>query len=77
MTWVGLPEHTKLSMTATKRELKKANLDIDELPLIKWGDKALERLRNQGIEVLLGDVIKITRKSTTGGVVEYFRKVVN
>lgn len=77
MTWGGMPEHTKLSMTATKRELKKVNLEIDELPLIKWGDKGLERLRNQGIEILLGDVIKITRKSTTGGMVEYFRKVVN
>ena len=77
MTWDGMPEHTKLSMTATKRELKKVNLEIDELPLIEWRDKGLERLRNQGIEILLGDVIKITRKSTTGGMVEYFRKVVN
>jgi len=77
MTWVGLPEHSKLSMTATKRELRQANLDIEELPLIKWSDKALETLRTQGVEISLGDVIKITRQSTTGGAVNYFRKVIN
>ncbi len=76
MTWVGLPKHEKLSMTATKRELKSAKLDMEELPLIKWSDKALEMLRNKGIEINAGDVVKITRESKTGGSVEYYRKVI-
>lgn len=76
MTWVGLPKHEKLSMTATKRELRDAKLDLDELPLIKWSDRALEMLRNKGVEISAGDVIKITRESKTGGSVAYYRKVI-
>lgn len=63
-------------MTKAKAELKQYNLSIEELPLIKFSDPAIQSLIDKGKTIQLHDVIKITRNSRVGGEVPYFRKVV-
>ena len=63
-------------MRLTKRELKKINVTLEELPLIKYRDAAIQTLVESGEEVKIGDVIRITRDSKTGGEISYYRKVV-
>ena len=77
MEWVHTPEHEKLTPTRWKRELRSLNVDYEELPLITFGDPALVKLRDEGVEVNVGDVICITRKSRTFGEgSKYYRRVV-
>tara|TARA_B100000073_G_C23706941_1_gene562662 strand:+ start:1032 stop:1271 length:240 start_codon:yes stop_codon:yes gene_type:complete len=75
-SWHFTPKHEKLSESQAKRELKKINVTLEELPLIKYGDAAIQVLVNDGEEIKIGDVIRITRDSKTGGEIPYYRKVV-
>ena len=71
-----IPKHEKLSTSQIKKALKDINVSLQELPLIKRADPALQNLINEGIEIDDGDVIKITRSSKTAGEVLYYRIVV-
>jgi len=77
MEWKYAPPHEKLTPTRWKRELRLLNIDYEELPLIVLRDPALMKLRNEGVDVDVGDVICITRKSKTFGEgSKYYRRVV-
>ncbi len=72
-----IPKHRKLSKTRLNIVLRAHSLDLDQLPLIKIGDKAIMQLQEQGEKVNFNDVIEITRKSKTGGdSTSYYRRVV-
>ena len=75
-SWHFAPKHEKLTATQAKRQLKAINVSFDELPLIKYRDAAIRQLIDDGIDIKLGDVIRITRDSKTGGAIPYYRKVV-
>tara|TARA_B100001778_G_scaffold217619_1_gene180315 strand:+ start:321 stop:560 length:240 start_codon:yes stop_codon:yes gene_type:complete len=75
-SWHFTPKHEKISESQAKRELKKINVTLEELPLIKYRDAAIQTLVESGEEVKIGDVIRITRDSKTGGEISYYRKVV-
>ena len=75
--WLLTPVHVVLSDTAAKRELKEKNLTLEQLPLIKYGDAALVKLREEGIVTDIGAVVRIERNSTLGGEgYSYYRKIV-
>ena len=77
MEWMHAPKHEKLTPTRWKRELKQLKIEYEELPLILYADKALSRLREEGIDINIGDVICIYRKSVTfGDNAKYYRRVV-
>ena len=77
MEWVYAPKHEKLTPTRWKRELKQLKIEYEELPLILYSDKALSKLREDGIDINIGDVICIYRKSVTfGDDAKYYRRVV-
>lgn len=67
-----VPKHEKLSEKAKKEVLDKYNLTLQDLPKILKNDPAL-----QNLDVKVGDVIKITRKSATSGETHYFRGVIS
>lgn len=67
-----VPKHEKLSEKAKNEILEKYNLTMQELPKILKNDPALAKL-----DVKVGDVIKITRKSSTSGQTYYYRGVVS
>ena len=72
-----IPKHRKLSKTRLAEVLRTHALSLDQLPLIKIGDKAIQVLQEQGVEIDFNDVIEITRKSKTGGdATPYYRRVV-
>jgi DNA-directed RNA polymerase subunit H len=71
-----MPKHTLLSDRQAKRELKSLNIDYERLPLIAYADAAIQYLIQQGFDVSVGDVVKITRRSDTVGEAFYYRKVV-
>ena len=74
--WMYVPLHEKLSKTKTTQMLKKYQIEFEELPLLSIRDPAIRRLQDGGVEVNIGDVIQITRKSKTGGDSSlYFRRV--
>jgi len=75
-SWHFAPKHEKITATQAKRELKSINVTLEELPLIKYKDAAIQRLVEDGDEIKIGDVIRITRHSKTGGEIPYYRKVV-
>jgi DNA-directed RNA polymerase subunit H (RpoH/RPB5) len=75
-SWHFAPIHEKLTAIQAKRELKAINVSFDELPLIKYRDAAIQKMVDSGINIKLGDVIRITRDSKTGGKVPYYRKVI-
>lgn len=67
-----VPKQVVVSKEEAKTFLEKQNLTIAQLPKISRKDAALVDL-----EVSVGDVIKIARKSDTAGETVYFRVVVN
>lgn len=67
-----IPKHSKLSDSQKEKLLEKYNISIKELPRILKTDPALISL-----DVKPGDVIKITRKSSTAGEAIFYRVVVN
>lgn len=75
---IGLmPEHVLLSDSQAKRELKKLNIEYERLPLILYSDAAIQYLIQQGKQISVGDVIRVTRKSeiSTVGSAFYYRRV--
>ena len=74
--WKFAPRHEKMTPTQAKRELKAINISLEELPLIKRSDAAIQHLIEQGIEIDADDVIKIIRSTKTDKEVSYYRKVV-
>ena len=74
--WNFTPKHEKMTPAQTKRELKAINISLEELPLIKRSDAAIQILIEQGIEIDVDDVIRIIRSTNTGKEVPYYRKVV-
>ena len=65
------PKHEILSKDEAQEVLKQYNTKPSQLPYIMIRDKGLEDL-----DVRPGDIIKITRKSTTAGQSVYYRYVV-
>jgi|TARA_B100001758_G_scaffold235006_1_gene234691 DNA-directed RNA polymerase subunit H (RpoH/RPB5) len=74
--WKYSPKHEKLSASQAKKELKEISVSLDELPLIRRSDPAVRKLLDDGVDVKIDDVIKITRSSKTGGSVPYYRRVI-
>jgi DNA-directed RNA polymerase subunit H len=67
-----VPKHEVASQKEVDEMCKKYGTTVDKLPLIKLGDPALEAL-----EVVPGQVIKVSRNSAVTKKVEYYyRKVV-
>ena len=72
MTNKVFPKHEVLNEEEAKKILDMYKVSIDELPRISKQDPALK-----GMEVNIGDVIKIIRKSQTAGESVYYRAVIN
>lgn len=69
---VLVPKHVKLTEKEKKEVLAQFNVSIHQLPRILITDPALRRL-----DVKLGDVIKVVKKSPTAGEVVYYRGVIS
>jgi DNA-directed RNA polymerase subunit H len=67
-----VPKHEKISDEEKKALFERYNISVRELPKIMINDAALA-----GMDVKVGDVIKITRKSSTAGFAVYYRGVTN
>lgn len=65
------PKHEILSKEDAELVFKKFNSKPSQLPYIMSSDKGI-----QGLDALPGDVIKITRTSSTAGESVYYRYVV-
>jgi len=77
MAWYKAPKHEVLSSFQAKKELKLLGVVVEELPLIKLSDAALVDLSNSGVSVIPGDIIRVSRNSSTGGEgFRYYRKVI-
>ena len=68
---VYVPKHEIMTKKQAELVLEKFNCQPTELPLIFVNDPAI-----LGLGVKPGDMIKISRKSATAGVSEYYRYVV-
>ncbi len=68
---VYVPNHEIMTIEQAKEVLQKFNCKPTELPLIFVNDPAII-----GLGVKPGDMIKITRKSSTAGQSLYYRYVV-
>lgn len=66
-----VPKHEVLNEKEAEEILKFYNVTHDEIPRIKKSDSALK-----GMDVKVGDIIKITRKSPTAGDAIYYRVVI-
>lgn len=66
-----VPKHSKLSDSEKNKLLEKYNINVLELPKILKEDPAIAKL-----DVKVGDVIKIERKSKTAGTSDYYRVVI-
>lgn len=67
-----VPKHTKLSDKEKKELLEKYNSSVREFPKILKKDPAIGHL-----DVNHGDIIKITRKSSTSGESVFYRAVLD
>ncbi len=67
-----VPKHELMTDVEKQEFLKKFNLSLNQLPKIKVKDKVLE-----GMNVNVGDIIKVARKSPTVKDTIYYRVVVN
>ena len=76
MQWTLTPPHEVLSKTAASKALRDIKVSFERLPLLKYSDAAIQQLIASGVEVKVGDVIRITRQSLTTGDVYYYRRVV-
>jgi DNA-directed RNA polymerase subunit H len=66
-----VPKHERLSKAKAKELLEEYGVKLNQLPQILQNDPAIEDM-----EVEVGDIIKITRKSQTAGEAVYYRVVV-
>lgn len=71
-THVLVPKHEKANDEEVDSLLKKFNISIKQLPMIKNNDPAIKPLA-----LKIGEVVKITRKSPTVGDYVYYRVVIN
>ncbi len=67
-----IPKHSKLSDHQKEKVLETYNISIKELPRIAKTDPAIISLN-----VKVGDVIKITRKSETASEAIFYRVVID
>jgi DNA-directed RNA polymerase subunit H len=67
-----VPKHSKLSEKDKKELMEKYHIDITALPKIFEKDSAL-----QDLDVKIGDVVKISRKSPTAGETVFYRVVIS
>jgi DNA-directed RNA polymerase subunit H len=67
-----IPKHKKLSEKEKNEVLERYHITINELPAILKSDPALA-----GMDIELGDVIMIERKSPTAGRTIFYRGVVS
>ncbi|MEM4245239.1 MAG: DNA-directed RNA polymerase subunit H [Candidatus Nanoarchaeia archaeon] len=67
-----VPKHIKLTEEEAQQVLTTYNISIKQLPSIKKSDPALKDLN-----VKVGDIIKIMRKSPTAGEYPFYRVVIN
>lgn len=67
---VLVPNHTLVSEAEKKRVIEKFNLSGIELPRILKEDPAIAHLKAKP-----GDIIKVTRKSSTAGQAVFYRRV--
>lgn len=67
---IFVPKHEKLSENEKKEILTKYNVSVKQFPKIGLKDAAIKHL-----EVKIGDIVKITRKSPTAGDSVYYRVV--
>lgn len=65
-----VPAHTVVSEAEKKRIIEKYHLTGSELPKILPADPAI-----QGLKCKPGDIIKITRNSSTAGKTIFYRRV--
>ncbi len=69
---IFVPKHEVASQKEVDEMCKKFGITVEKLPLIKLSDPAIA-----GLEVVPGQVIKITRKSAvTKKDEDYYRKVI-
>ena len=68
---VLVPKHTKLSDKELEKLLEQYKITVEELPMIKLKDAALSSL-----DVEIGDVVSIERKSPTAKNTVFYRRVV-
>lgn len=66
-----VPKHVILNDKEKKELLKKYNITLNQLPRIITSDPVVKKL-----DAKVGDVIKITRISSTAGSIPYYRVVV-
>jgi DNA-directed RNA polymerase subunit H len=69
---VLVPKHEKLTNEEVQILFDRYKISVTDLPAISRFDVALN-----GLEVNVGDVIKITRKSITAGTAIFYRGVTN
>jgi len=67
-----VPKHEKITDSEKNALLERYHVSLLEIPKIAKSDMGIKHL-----DVKVGDVIKITRKSSTAGASEYYRVVVN
>jgi DNA-directed RNA polymerase subunit H len=67
-----VPKHTKLSEKEKEEVLKVYSATLDDFPRILKKDAAI-----QGLNVKAGDVVKVTRNSSTAGEITFYRTVVS
>ncbi len=67
-----VPKHEKLSQGEVEKLYEHYNISFIHLPKITASDAAIQHLK-----VKAGDVIKITRPSSTAGETVYYRGVTN
>jgi DNA-directed RNA polymerase subunit H (RpoH/RPB5) len=65
-----VPKHSKVSEADKKELMEKFNVSFSQLPAIYSDDPAIKNL-----ELAKNDLVKITRKSATGGETAFFRRV--
>jgi len=76
MQWTLTPPHEVLTERQASKALRDIQVSFEKLPLLAYGDAAIKQLIASGVEVNVGDVIRITRQSITSGEVYYYRRVV-
>jgi DNA-directed RNA polymerase subunit H len=67
----SVPKHEIMSEGELKSVLSKYSIEKEQLPKIKVQDPV-----SKEIGAVVGDVVKITRKSQTAGEAEYYRLVI-
>jgi DNA-directed RNA polymerase subunit H len=65
-----VPDHTILSKSEVKKLIKKLDIRLEQLPKIRIDDPVVK-----AIEAKPGDVLKITRMSSTAGTFFTYRLV--